>query len=298
VFTDYLSVTFSPLSNPSDELLSFLCNCGYEVDDMGGSSTTKFTFPADPLRGKISIKIQSNFVLVSCTGKAIQYLQKLSQWNNLLSIFSNHPHSVTRLDAAMDVPRDFVSVLRGINRKYPNHRFSFGRKIRKITETLAPRDSDNQLSGTCYFGKRRDEVNACIYDKSLELMEKFKVEIPTTTRYELRFRATVGITLKDASEPSSLFWHYGHHLLLKKPSGVSEWVSGGEYIGWEHKIDKPLPYEQMVNSIQYSKSIDSWLILAQGVGKDGGKILKKLVTERIDVEFARLMAAQENLEQS
>jgi len=122
-----------------------------------------------------------------------------------------------------------------------------------------------------------------VYDKSFELLDKFNIVVPTTTRYEFSFTSAMGMTLKDASEPSPLFWVYGEGLLLKRDSSVSEWVSGGEFIGWSHIVSEKLPYQALMDSLDYSSDLKTWLVLADTLGDKGRDMLLRELTKRIIV---------------
>lgn len=294
VFTDYLSVSFAPDDCPITELTTFFCSCGYQLDKYS-SGILKFTSDVDPMRGQCSIAQSKRFVLVKVSGKALQYLRYLNQFQTLLATFSGAPHRVTRLDATIDISRDFPSVMRSLDRKYPSEQVLLGSKRLKVTKMLSRRNSDGKRSGTYYIGHHRNQVSCAIYDKTLEMAERAKVVIPTTTRYEIRFKSTVKMSLKDAYDPTSLFWAYGEALLLKKPKNVPEWVSGGEFIGWEHVHEKPLPYSVLNRSIDYSSDLASWLVLARDIGSGGHDVLTRLLVQAIEsdkkkfqVELGRL----------
>jgi len=280
IFTDFLSVTFNPDHFEEQELIIFLCSCGYHLDK-SQESVLKFQFELDPLRGFCGLKKTSSWVRFTASGKALDYLRKLGQYENLLFHLSTFPHTVTRIDATIDVPRDFPAVLRAIKRQYKDGSVKLGRQGLKVTTTLSKRDSDGLNSGTLYIGGRRNQVYAKIYDKTLEMFDRFKITLPTTTRYEISFRSTVGITLKDAHDPTSLFWMYGEQLLLKKPKGVSEWVSGGEYIGWRKDMNEVLPYDKLRRSIEESQALNSWKVVADSMGANGRQVLLNLLVKDI-----------------
>jgi len=282
VFPDFLSVTFNPDHFDITEIKLHLCACGYEFDD-SQPKVLKFIRPDDPLSGLIRIESKWNHIRISISGKAIGYLIKLKQYSNLLFHLSTFPHKVTRLDASMDVPIDFPTIHPKIARKYPKDRISLGRKETSINYNLTKRD-DGLKSGSLYMGKIRDQVQILIYDKTLEMLTKFEIVIPTTTRYEVKLGSSIGMTLKDAQDPTELFWMYGEQLMLKKPPTVSEWVAGGEFIGWEMDNISTLPYQKLSKFVEYSTAINSMLVLADDLGTEGRSILTRLLAERFKQE--------------
>jgi hypothetical protein len=152
-----------------------------------------------------------------------------------LSALSGAPHAVTRLDAAHDVLTDAAPIIAKLRKRYPQE-CNLSRKALRTKSILETRP-DGKESGTWYVGHRSNgRVTARVYDKQLQMLNVRHVEILPTVRYELTFKKDIGPTLRDAAEPARLFWSYASPVLLKRPAGVPEWVSGWGG-GWHY--DKP-----------------------------------------------------------
>jgi hypothetical protein len=82
---------------------------------------------------------------------------------------------------------------------------------------------DGRMGPTLYLGARTAKVQMCIYDKSLEMLQKLALEMPPTVRYEVRVRGAMNPSYRDAWDPSALFWHYASPDVLTAPSGVPSW---------------------------------------------------------------------------
>jgi hypothetical protein len=277
VFCDFLSLTFNPDHFDLSSIKLLLVGCGYEIDD-ANEKIIKFIRPDDPLSGLIRVESKFNHVRISVSGKALSYLRKLGQYNNLLIHFSEFPHNITRLDATMDVPRDFPKVCRSISRYYPDDRIGLSRKTTKIKYNLTKRD-DGQRSGSIYFGNIRDQLQIIIYDKTLEMFENLSIVIPTTTRYEMRFKSSFNLTLRDASDPTELFWAHSGNILLKKPSGVAQRSPTGDSDHWKRTTIPSLPFSKLSSYIEHSTAIPALKVLADSLGVNGRDIALRLITE-------------------
>jgi len=279
VFTDFLSVTYNPDHFDVTNIKLLLLGCGYELD-ASSAKLFKFVRPDDPLAGLIRIESKFNHVRISVSGKALGYLRKLDQYINLLVHLSEFPHRITRLDATMDTPDDFPLVHRRISRLYPDDRVCLSRKQSIINYNLSKRD-DGLRSGSLYMGGTRDQLQILIYDKTLEMRDKFSITIPTACRYEMRFKSSFNLTLRDASDPTELFWAHAHLINLKTPSGVAERVPTGDLTGWLNTTLKPLPFSKLVSYVEHSTALDSMIVLADEVGDTGRSMLLRLLTQRI-----------------
>ena len=118
-----------------------------------------------------------------------------------------------------------------------------------------------------------------MYDKRRERLDKGGSDLGfDLTRYELRLRG-VGATLRDAYEPSSVFWHYMAPDFLPRPAGVPEWLSGAEGFSVP-KVDPVLPAVRLVRRVEAS---DDFMDLVRLAGSfEGGVDFLCALVRRID----------------
>jgi hypothetical protein len=177
-----------------------------------------------------------------------------------LSALSEAPHNVTRLDAAHDVLLDSPPIIAKLRKRFPRE-CSLSRKALRTKSILETRP-DGKESGTWYVGHQsKGRITAKVYDKQLQMLSKFGVELPPTTRYELTFKKDVGMTLRDAAEPARLFWSHASPVLLKRPVSLPEWVSGWGG-GWNYVKPEIALAGLLKSRIESSAELRSILALA------------------------------------
>lgn len=277
---DWLDVTFSPDSNPRDELRLFLRNIGFETDSY--VHDRELWTPSDPsFRGVLISELKPNsHVRISCSGGSLAYLREISQFTNFLALLSDYPHRVTRLDAAYDVHEDAPKLLRSLRRKYPRE-CSLNRQRPLRCHYLTTARPDGQISGTMYVGHRsRGRVTARVYDKMLEALEKRSELISPTTRYELTFRDGLA-SLWDALKPTAIFWHHSG-ALLSPPDSPPVWVPDATE-GWHYERPSVLPAVQLSRLVSDSSDLSVLLSLADELGKEGRNLLAHELLKRLGV---------------
>jgi hypothetical protein len=220
VHCDWLDVTYSPVDAPERDVLDVLQAAGAEcVTSEDGASVWSVGY------GKFVLQCRAGFHRYSASGAVLEHLRACGRYMDYLSALSGSPHAVTRLDAAHDVLTDASPVIGKLRKRYPQE-CSLSRKALRTKSILETRP-DGKESGTWYVGHMsRGRITGKVYDKQLQMLNVKGIEIPPTTRYELTFKADVGVTLRDAAEPARLFWSHASPVLLKRPAGVADWVSG------------------------------------------------------------------------
>lgn len=231
---DWLDVTYSPADAPEPDVLDVLQAAGAVCAD---SSPV-----ADLWRvglGSFKLQRRSGFHRYSASGSVLGHLRDCGRYMDYLAALSLSPHSVTRLDAALDVPVDAPGIISALRARYPME-CSLTRKAQPTKSILSMRP-DGLETGTWYVGHRsRSRVTARVYDKQAQAWEVHRALLPPTTRYEITCRQDVGATLRDAAEPARLFWAYASPTLLDAPEGVEAWSAGwGE--GWSYTRPEILP---------------------------------------------------------
>jgi hypothetical protein len=90
----------------------------------------------------------------------------------------------------------------------------------------------------------------------------------------------MGLTLRDAWDPSPVFWHYASPDLLRAPAGVVPWVPYGEGFHLEPRADLS-PGLLLQRRVEADPGIDRLIELADQVGPGGREWLAQLVMRRL-----------------
>lgn len=272
VFCDFVGVTFDQSSWPDvrQAIEPCLQSIGAQVDyDEDGSTLWR---SGD---GTIKAKRYGTVMSLGASGVACAALRFANVFGNYLAAIGSSPHTVTRLDASRDVPEDTPPVIDAIVAKsVAPDGLSLTRKRvnpRDVTRLVARRH-DGLDTGTCYVGSRNAEVRAAVYDKREERMTRGLADIGPLTRYELRLKSGVGVTLRDALEPTNVFWHFMSPAILPTPADAVPWVSNaiGFQVDWP---SPPLPAERLRRRVQSSAEVAALLRLADEVGPLGFQFL-------------------------
>jgi hypothetical protein len=107
-----------------------------------------------------------------------------------------------------------------------------------------------------------------VYDKQHERASRNLTDTGPLTRYELRLGSRTGVTLRDASDPESVFWHYASPDFLPRPVDVSEWEPGGTGFDLE-RMGPLLPYQRLLRRIEASADLVSLVAAAKACGPGG-----------------------------
>jgi len=289
VICDYLDLTYSPdslvfgsdfrLGSVESWLLSVSALC-----EKRDSHTALYRLGD---RGKVKMDTNSSFTRISASGAALAHLRAHKIFDEYLSELAAEPHRVTRLDAALDVARDGAETLAELRTMFPTGLASLGRKALKVNYITSIRD-DGKESGSCYLGHRqRARQTARVYDKQLEALEKRGEILPPTTRYEVTAkgeRDRPSPTLKDAYDPTSLFWHIASPTLLKAPANIAPWIPGdGE--SWKVKRPVLLPAEVVERKISFNPDLDAIVEIASQDGSGGLKRMLRLIANKYHIEM-------------
>jgi len=271
--TDFLGITipYSESGGLLEELLEVL-----EPIRLAGADLEAGRYP---LRGEGSalLKRMGPVFYASLTGGALAELRQRQSFMAWLEVFTLHPNRVTRLDAYWDVREPGPLILRQLWRQWRRNGVQFGRRIyqpRRITAM----DAEGQETGTIYFGEPGARLQVCIYDKRHEQRVKGREDPGPWVRYELRFKRVPGVTLRDAWDPTSLFWHYAGGDILPVPAcGCRPWVPG------ESGFVVPRKERTALERLQAIVDVLPWRDLAgraEDVGDYGRNVLATMLEQR------------------
>jgi hypothetical protein len=208
---------------------------------------------------------------LGATGVVTAALRFANVFGNYLAAIATVPHTVTRLDASRDVVEDTPPVIaRIVEQASSPAGLSLTRKRvapRHVTRLVVRRE-DGLDTGTCYVGSRNADVRMAVYDKRVERMSRGLADVGPLTRYELRLTSGAGLTLRDAFDPTNVFWHFMPESLMSHPSDVVPWVSYalGFQVDWPAP---PLSSERLKRRVQSSADVAALLRLADEVGPYG-----------------------------
>ena len=217
---DYLDLTYSVDNNP----LSALSDLLYEADFMpvhsDGDDRVLMRCPSG--YGTFKAGVMYGSFRSSISGDSLEYLRSKGLFDEYLSLSSEYPHTVTRLDSCIDLSIDGADLVDHFIKLYPNT-VCLSQKPLRVTRLLSTRD-DGRLSGSVYAGRNSSaRVILCLYDKAYEVFCKRGIVVPPTGRIEIRGRRDIGLTLRDASSPESFFYHFLPSGILKTPDHVLPW---------------------------------------------------------------------------
>lgn len=277
VFCDYLSVTYSMLDHPVAEVSRFLLDLGAEVrrDDL-------YSLGAG---GTVTLGVKYGSMRVSASGAALAAIRQAGVYMDFLSVLSGCPHNVTLLDLTLDVWDDAPRRLRALQRRYRGRRVNLTRKGMEWTVLMSERPSDGVMTGTFYVGRKTSaRVGAKVYDKQEEARVRRGSIIAPCTRYEVSVKKDYGATLRDASEPTRLFWHLASPALLSSPEGVPEWSSGWS-LGWKAgPRPEYLPAEVLGRRIGASPELRLLASIADEMGPEGRVWLVRQLANSLGVD--------------
>lgn len=258
VITDALDVTFSPEDFPYPDLNALFLSTGFKPISTPAGGTPLYRTPCG--RGTIKIDQRSRFARVSCSGAACHHLRKSEAWLDYLSILSGSPHCVTRIDAALDIAVDGADLVDSMRKMHPGS-VSLGRKAIATSVILSVRE-DGRESGTWYAGYGSSaKATAKVYDKALQLLQRFGEVIPPRGRVEVTAWKGYGATLRDAALPEAIFWHIASPALLQAPEGIPMWKPDTDG-GWQVERRELVPAQVLKNRIENSGELAALLELA------------------------------------
>lgn len=234
-----------------------------------------------PSGGWVKTGTRSGVSWIQASGGVLGALRDVSAYSDYLWLFAPFPHRVSRLDATLNVSTPSSPVLLDLYTKGRAGGLSLSRKAIKpgsVEGRFSPAFYDLAAdTGTVYLGKRSAEVRLTVYDKRQEVYANTRVDIgQMLLRYELRVTDKMGASLKDADNPTSMFWHFVAPDILAAPPGVAPWEpfhDGG------FAVDRRIipPYDRLKRRVEASLELPRLLALADQCGPQGRKLFYGLV---------------------
>lgn len=238
-----------------------------------------------PSSGTVRAFQRSGVWAIQCSGQVCAALRAVGMFAQYLASLGERPHRVTRLDASLDVPADAAPVVRDLALIGQQGGLRLTRKgipPGKVTTLLGVRD-DGVVSGTLYAGSRSAEARMVVYDKTKERQDRGVPVDGFITRYELRLKSGMGVTLRDVAEPAPVFWHHAAPSFLPLPSGVPPWSPHAEGFVLDRAPPMP-PAARMRARVSASPEIAALIALAREPHSGGVDYLVHLVRARFDAD--------------
>lgn len=277
VFCDHLSVT-----TPVDDWPSMRAELAPVFDSIGAA--LEYDTDGESLwragTGTCKAKRYGLVTMLSATGAFLAGLRAAEFFGAYLATIGSHPHSVTRLDASMDVKQDTAPVIAALVDKVASEE-----GLRVTRKRVRPADcsrfvhrrADGQDTGTVYLGPKDADVRPCIYDKQQERLDKGLCDVGPLTRYECRIRKGMGPTLRDAYEPTAIFWRFMGEV-LPVPANAPTWASSEVgFVLPVRVVDNPA--QRLVRRLDASTDLRDMLRLAHEVGPFGLSFLQARIAE-------------------
>jgi hypothetical protein len=300
-FCDFLGVTY-----PRDEyhtareaVLASLPGSAYQ------ESEGRIVLADPGAKGLLAMGIKYGVGVITASGGFLQSLRHTQVYSpsqpgqvrecypEFLAALSVAPHRVTKLHATMDLVLDGREVVPALYERAKVGGVTLTRKAvppSQVSMVRRPALYGPGDTGTAYIGKRTRDVWVKVYDKRNELLDRREVleASPTLegfydpgplTRYELALGRHVGCTLRDAADPTAVFWHHMGDL-LPVPQGVASWAPMAEGYSMPPPHARE-PIEQLRLLLDSSPDVARAVVLADKLGPHGrtflGSMLAKLV---------------------
>jgi hypothetical protein len=226
-FTDYLNVTV-PLDcvDPlTDQLMPIL-------DVLGATEASPGLFKLPDSRASFKVHRRGKVGIFSASGGLLAAIRARDLFSEYLRDLGSFPHRVSMLHATQDyIVADPAPVIQEVRRLGQLGELALTRKriLPTQVKSILTVGFHGVETGTVYLGHRANaDVWAKVYDKQEEQLSRGFPDPGPLVRVEIAVQSDVGATLRDAADPSSIFFHFGARSLVESPVGVAPWVPYGD----------------------------------------------------------------------
>lgn len=238
-------------------------------------------------KGTLKLGAVGQVMTFGLSGVGCKAFRDRDLWHALLAELSAFPHKVTAMDAAADFECDAAPHVRVARDKGRSGTLALSRKhvLPEHVYDHLSLDLRGELTGTVELGKRRSvEVRAKVYDKRHERESAGFVDPGPLLRVELSL-GDVGLTLRDAALPASVFHHYSGDL-VPRPDGVADWIAQGEGFFMEPQKERDF-WQAVKRGVEgLSRTLRSLGALADNLGPYGRRMLLGLLAAEVGVPMA------------
>lgn len=282
-FCDYLNLT-SPLDNK--EAISTAIQP--YLDTLGMSEEVEGLF-REPLRGgTFKIHPRGKVCIFGCSGAFLDALRGQGLFNQFLAEFAAFDHRVSMMHVTCDYGVDAPPVISAVYALAKSGGLHLTRKavnVRHVTQVNSP-GHDGRDTGTVYLGsKKNSDVWAKVYDKGHEAWSKRGEILGQVVRVEVAVQSDVGATLRDASRPSDIFYHFAARSLVQPSPDFAGWVPHGAGFALDEPRQDFTAYQRAKSILNSSLDFARFLkVLREDYGSDDAGLaeaVQRLVGQRL-----------------
>lgn len=225
-FCDYLNVT-----TPEEHSEAVMSALAPLLDMLGGEEESPGLYRFAGIFGTFKNHRRGNVAVLGASGGVLDLLRRRHLFQDYLSILASFPHRVSMLHATCDYRAQGSAVVHQVKAAGQAGRLYLTRKAIQPKQVVFffSQGIDGLDTGTVYLGSKKNaDVWGKVYDKQHERLCRGFPDPGAMVRVEIAVQSDVGATLKDASNPTSLFYHFAGRSLVEVPSGVPAWQAHGE----------------------------------------------------------------------
>lgn len=226
-FADYVNVTV-----PSDCIGALLDQVMPILDILGASESSPGLFKLPDGRSSFKVHRRGHVGVFSASGGFLWALRGKGLFSAYLRELAGFPHRVSMLHATQDyIVADPALVVQEVRRLGQLGELALTRKhiLPGQVKSILAVGCHGSETGTIYLGHRANaDVWAKIYDKREERLSHGFPDPGPVVRVEIAVQSDVGATLRDVSDPASIFFHFGSRSLVQVPEGVAPWLPYGD----------------------------------------------------------------------
>lgn len=258
-FCDYLNLT-SPLGN-QDLILSVIRPY---LDMLGMSEEVEGLF-REPLKGgTFKIHPRGRVCVFGSSGAFLDALRGHGLFNQFLAEFSAFEHRISMMHVTCDYGVDAPPVIDAVYALAKSGTLHLTRKAisdRHVSRVISP-GHDGRDTGTVYLGSKKNaDVWAKVYDKGHEAFSRRGEILGQVVRVEVAVQSDVNATLRDASLPSDIFYHFAARSLVQAPPDYSGWVPHGSGFSLEDSRSEWTAYQRAKSILDSSLDVGRFLRL-------------------------------------
>jgi hypothetical protein len=282
-FTDYLNLTA-----PKEHGEAIFSQLRPILDSLGCSEVVEGLFQLPSKLGTFKRSVRGQVSIFSASGGFLEALRVNRLYGDYLVVFSEFEHRVSMLHATVDFRLDSPEVLEAVYQMASSGQLQLTRKTLNPLHVsrLTGKNSEGIDTGTVYLGSRKNsDVWAKVYDKRQERLAKGFDDVGPMLRIEIAVQSDVGATLRDASNPHDIFYHFASRSLVVPPEKFKGWEAHGSGFLIEKRPDNFTTWERLWGIMSHSSDVDRMVELAiSDYGDDAlvelTKLLRKKITQR------------------
>ena len=222
-------------------------------------------------------------VVLSASGMALQAMRSVGTYEGYLRAIAAYPHRISMLHVTADYlipePADFIQMVKSAAQAEEVY---LTRKVvkKERQKALLVMGFRGKETGTVYLSDRENaDVWGKVYDKQQERVSKGFSDPGSIVRVEIAVQSDVGATLRDAYEPSDLYYAHASKSLVEAPHGFNGWSPKGEGFVLPPRREV-LPLERLERLLS-SQDVARLVELARECYRDkAGDVLARLMRQK------------------